>query len=164
MLSVDGSGANKINLVQQLLKHEANQANVLGLWYDWFCSESSLFNRGKRLWSAAKSIVHSEKFKAEDCYVFFKNNCPASKHPTYDSFKICDKKSGDVLFSISRNAWGFAGWEVHCENHWDEPIVKGSWKEVKAWFMPKPVQLKMNLAMAPQLALVNVIAPKLLLK
>jgi len=135
--------AGQPNLKAQFA-HDQTIENVKSLWYDWFCEEKGLFNRGKRLWSAAKSIVDSPKFKADETYVFFKNNCPAADFPLYDDFRICDIKSGDVLYTVTRNAWGFSGWQVHTEGHWDKPIFEGSWNEVKKWFMTpaaKPASL-----------------------
>ena len=135
-LLVIGDKKDQINLKAQLA-FEQTPENVKSLWYDWFCSTESLFNRGKRLWSAAKGIANSPKFKADETYVFFKNNCPAADFPTYDDFRICDIKSGDVLYTVTRNAWGFSGWQVYdiVNKGGGEPVAQGSWKEVKAWFM-----------------------------
>jgi hypothetical protein len=145
--------SNQPDLRKQLLAQ--NEANVLGLWYDWFCSELSLFNRGKRLWSAASSIANSSKFDAAKCYVFFKNNCPM-QGPTYDDFRICDIATGDVLFTVTRNAWGFKGWQVYDIKNGGgaDSVVEGSWAVVKAWFLAKPEQLSIGLALgSPQLKL-----------
>ena len=74
-------------------------------FYDWFCSDASLDRRAKSLQSKVIKLVNyfREKGSPIDCskvYVFFKNNCPGSG-PLYDSFSICDRESGDVLFWVT---------------------------------------------------------------
>lgn len=70
-------------------------------WYDWFCRDTSLRNKTYRMGNIVKQIKN-EKF-TNNCYVFFKNNCPMFG-PLFDSFKIVPiKDDGDarVLYSIS---------------------------------------------------------------
>jgi hypothetical protein len=74
-------------------------------FYDWFCSDASLARRAKALQSKVVKLVNKfrEIGKPIDCskvYVFFKNNCPMCG-PLYDSFSICDRKSGDVLYWVT---------------------------------------------------------------
>jgi hypothetical protein len=74
-------------------------------FYDWFCSDASLDRRAKALQNKVIKLVNyfREKGSPIDCskvYVFFKNNCPGSG-PLYDSFSICDRESGDVLFWVT---------------------------------------------------------------
>jgi len=74
-------------------------------FYDWFCSDASLDRRAKSLQTKVVKLVNKfrEMGKPIDCskvYVFFKNNCPMSG-PLYDSFSICDRESGDVLFWVT---------------------------------------------------------------
>ena len=74
-------------------------------FYDWFCKESSLPARSKKLQGQVIKFVNAlrESGKPIDCtktYVFFKNNCPMGG-PLYDSFSICDRESGDVLFWVT---------------------------------------------------------------
>ena len=103
-------------------------------FYDWFCKSSSLKNKGKVLWSKAKSLARSKKFDPSKCYVFFKNNCPGEGR-LYDDFRICDIETGEVLYTVSpKNAYGKADvWGV--DNDFDQPLVEGTWREVRAWFL-----------------------------
>ena len=112
--------------------------DVEKLWYDWFCKDSSLVRKGKTLLKKLKMIALSKKFDNDNCYVFFKNNCPLNGR-LYDDFRICDKETGDVIYCVipksghkcdegRAQVWGV-------DNDFNEPIVEGTWKEVKAWFL-----------------------------
>ena len=101
------------------------------LWYDWWCDTKWLQVKGEKLMNAVLDIVNSPKFDKRETYVFFKNNCPMVGK-LYDDFRICDINTYKVLYTVSnRNR----KWQVYCEGHWGEPIVEGSWKKVKEWFM-----------------------------
>jgi hypothetical protein len=65
-------------------------------FYDWFCKDSSLEGRAKKLKGLAIKLVDQFRLDREKVYVFFKNNCPMSG-PLYDSLSICDRESGDVI-------------------------------------------------------------------
>ena len=103
-------------------------------WYDWFCSGRALKNRGIALLRKLKSIKKSNKFNKDKTYVFFKNNCPCVGN-LYDDFRICDKDTGNVLYTIvPKNSKGEA--EVWGrENEFQGPLVKGSWNDVKTFFL-----------------------------
>ncbi|MCK9371191.1 hypothetical protein M0R04_14865 [Candidatus Dojkabacteria bacterium] len=110
-----------------------------GVWYDWFCCDSALVRRGKSLVSKLKSIQHSKRFDPENTYVFFKNNCPMDGS-LYDDFRICDIKTGDVIFTIvpksghtSDNGLG-AIWGYSESGREIDELFTGSWEEIKAWF------------------------------
>ena len=66
--------------------------------------------------------------------MFFKNNCPGEGR-LYDDFRICDIETGEVLYPVSpKNAYGKADvWGV--DNDFDQPLVEGTWREVRAWFL-----------------------------
>ncbi len=69
-------------------------------WYDWFCKETALLGKTKRLGGKVKKFAKTKRIQAlglEKTYVFFKNNCPMVG-PLYDSFSICDIESGDVIY------------------------------------------------------------------
>lgn len=106
-------------------------------WYDWFCRETSLANKTKELAPKVKMVAKSSKINVKTSYVFFKNNCPC-EGSLYDDFRICDMESGDVIYTIVpasgyksdkgiSQVWGR-------ENEFAEPLVEGSWKDVKAFF------------------------------
>lgn len=105
-----------------------------GIWYDWFCKEQSLIRRGQSMLTKLKSISKSNKFDNDKCYVFFKNNCPMSG-PLYDSFSICDIETGDVLFWVTARSGHSGLAEVASKDNNYQAIVKGSWKEVKDYFL-----------------------------
>lgn len=112
--------------------------NVMDLWYDWFCKDSSLERKGKDLLKKLKMIASSEKFDSDKCYVFFKNNCPCVGS-LYDDFRICDKETGEVLYCVVPRSGhkcdnGMA--KVYgVDNDFKEPIVKGTWRDIKTWFL-----------------------------
>lgn len=107
------------------------------LWYDWFCTTNALNNRGKVLLQKLYQIRKSTKFDSEKTYVFFKNNCPCN-FGLYDDFRICNIESGEVLYTVipsmkdsdkaHAELWGL-------DNNFNEPIVYGTWKDIKDWFL-----------------------------
>ena len=68
-------------------------------WYDWFCSDSALKRKTDRMGKVVARLTDSDKVNLDTMYVFFKNCCPMVG-PLYDQFKICDLKTGEVLFCI----------------------------------------------------------------
>lgn len=112
--------------------------DVMDLWYDWFCRETSLKRKGEALLKKLKVIASSDKFDNDKCYVFFKNNCPCYGN-LYDDFRICDKETGDVLYCVVPKS-GFKRDEGRAQvygvdNDFKEPLVEGTWRDVKAWFL-----------------------------
>ena len=112
--------------------------DVMCLWYDWFCRETSLKRKGEALLKKLKTIASSNKFDNDKCYVFFKNNCPCVGN-LYDDFRICDKETGDVLYCVTPKS-GFKRDEGRAQvygvdNDFKEPLVEGTWRDVKAWFL-----------------------------
>ena len=108
------------------------------LWYDWFCSDKSLERRGKSLFSKVKAIAKSTKFDNEKNYVWFKNCCPCCG-TLYDQFKISDIETGDVLYCVTPKSGHYSdkglGEVWGKENDFKEPLFRGAWKEIKAWFL-----------------------------
>jgi hypothetical protein len=103
-------------------------------WYDWFCNNRSLASKTKMLGKRLKQIAKSPKVNCETSYVFFKNNCPLNG-PLYDDFRICDIKTGDVIWTITPRSGHTGKAEVWGkENDFKEAIVQGSWKDVKEYF------------------------------
>jgi hypothetical protein len=112
--------------------------DVMSLWYDWFCKDSSLKRKGEALLKKLKLIASSNKFDNDKCYVFFKNNCPCVGN-LYDDFRICDKETGDVIYCVVPKS-GFkrdnGRAQVYgVDNDFKEPLVEGTWRDVKAWFL-----------------------------
>lgn len=108
-------------------------------WYDWFCKDSSLANKTKKLGAKVLSIIDSHLFDKEKTYVFFKNNCPCVG-ALYDQFSICNIETGDVLFCVQHLEKGSNGcdhshWELYDGNiSFCNPVVNGEWNEVKKYF------------------------------
>lgn len=62
-------------------------------WYDWFCPESRLAGRLKRLWDEIISRITDDKVL--DAYtIHFCNVCPASEHPLFDRIYLSRIGSG----------------------------------------------------------------------
>ena len=95
-------------------------------FYDWFCKDSSLERKSKKLYRAA--IKFCEKFNVdlEKHYVFFKNNCPMCG-PLYDDFRICDRETGDVIYCVTPKSGHTGRAEVYCrENSFERPLFEGA--------------------------------------
>lgn len=112
--------------------------NVMDLWYDWFCRDSSLERKGKDLLKKLKMIASSKKFDNDKCYVFFKNNCPFVGN-LFDDFRICDKETREVLYCVVPKS-GYKCDEGRAQvfgvdNNFQGPLVEGTWRDVKAWFL-----------------------------
>ena len=105
-----------------------------GVWYDWFCKDVSLIRRGASLLKKVQAISKSNKFDNDKCYVFFKNNCTGGGR-LYDSFSICDIETGDVLFWVTAKSGHSGLAEVASKESDYATIIKGSWKEVKDYFL-----------------------------
>jgi hypothetical protein len=112
-------------------------------WWDWFCTDRALVSKTKKLVGALRQIVLSPKIDIDKQYVFFKNNCPCyGDNKLYDDFRICDIKTGDVVYTIiPRDPFGKA--LVYAVKQWRdntartdnmEPVVKGNWEDVVKFF------------------------------
>jgi hypothetical protein len=131
------------NLAISQLLPQIETYDVMNLWYDWFCKDSSLKNKGKYLLKKLKAISKSSKFDNDKCYVFFKNNCPGFGN-LYDDFRICDIETGEVIFCVVPNN-GNKGSDTYGEAEvWAEDAngewgcqCHGSWTDIKKWFLKK---------------------------
>ena len=68
-------------------------------WYDWFCKDTSLANKTKKMGNIIKQIKEGGKVDLETSYVWFKNNCPLSG-PLYDDFRIADIENNYNLIVV----------------------------------------------------------------
>jgi hypothetical protein len=123
--------------ITQLLTTPPDYSIINDLWFDWFCKDKALVNKGVNLLKKLKAISKSSKFDNDKCYVFFKNGLTGAGK-LYDEFKICDIETGDVIYDVMPTGWGNDGypevWGI--DNDFEEPIIKvNSWKELKAWFL-----------------------------
>jgi hypothetical protein len=110
------------------------QTQIDAGWYDWFCRDTSLAAKTEKLGRKVLQLMESTKIDTEKNYVFFKNNCPG-RGGLYDDFRICDMETGNVIFTIvprcahsgKAEVWGR-------ENNFNEPLVQGTWRDVKTFF------------------------------
>ena len=134
--------------ISNLLTLEFNEEVVNDLWFDWFCADTSLYNRGKKLLSKVKAVSKSKLIDTDKTYVFFKNNCPLyGDEKLYDDFRICDIETGTVLFTfVPRNPFGKAEvWGRDKDNEFGLLIEAGSWSELKKQFLAlEVVEIKEN--------------------
>lgn len=69
-------------------------------WHDWFCRETSLVRKTKKLTRVLKAFLEGNpSINVETHYVWFKNNQPLSG-PQYDSIRISEVATGDIAWVI----------------------------------------------------------------
>lgn len=105
-------------------------------WCDWFCRDSSLAAKTKKLASKVKQIAKSDKINQDTMYVFFKNNCPMYGS-LYDDFRICDIETGNVIYTITPSSGhdSIKGMSSVYHVAGDGFVVdKATWKDVKEYF------------------------------
>jgi hypothetical protein len=132
---------NEYTLRQQI---EAFQnGNILdekcSYFYDWFCRDQSLKRKACSLMTKVKKFVKVANIDLDKTYVFFKNNCPFNGS-LYDDFRIYDRETGDVIFTVAPSlgytkrkgeaeVWGSA-------NSFKEPLFSAkSWSELLKTFV-----------------------------
>lgn len=104
-------------------------------WYDWFCKDSSLAGKTKRLGRLVKQVKDGGKINLDTMYVWFKNNCPCVG-PLYDDFRFADRETGNTMFTIccddQRAEHKYEVWGRH--NDFQGPIIGfDSAKELIEW-------------------------------
>ena len=123
---------SKASLAQQLealeqnvyLDSEGRESHCYN-FYDWFCRDSSLENKAKRLYSNVRTFLkHTPSIDTTKVYVFFKNNCPLGGS-LYDSFSICDIETGDVIYWVTAKSGHSGMAEVYfAGNGFGEPTQR----------------------------------------
>lgn len=113
---------------------------ILAGWYDWFCKDSSLKNKTKKMGNIIKGIKAGGKVNLKDWYIWFKNNCPLNG-PLYDDFRFANLETGEVQFTVqidccwNKHKYCVYGRTLDGVGHWDKPLFEtDSIKELKAWF------------------------------
>lgn len=71
-------------------------------WWDWFCNDSSLANKTKRLGNIVKQIKDGGKIDLDNMYVWFTNNCPVMD-PLYDTIRFSTLADGEPQFVVCCN-------------------------------------------------------------
>lgn len=79
-----------------------SRAKVKDLWWDWFCKESSLINKGRSLLQKLNQIADSEKIDADKTYVWFKNHCPGNG-TLYTACQSATLRPKTLSIALSRN-------------------------------------------------------------
>ena len=109
-------------------------------WYDWFCKDSSLSRKTKRMGNIISKLREGGKVNFKNWYVWFKNNCPLNG-PLYDDFRLADLETGEVQFTIQLDCcWNEKKYTVYGrtpdgEFHSDEPLFEtDSVRELINWF------------------------------
>lgn len=77
-------------------------------WYDWFCSDSALAGKTKRLGKVVAQIKDGGKVDLDNCQMCFKNNCPMVG-PLYDDIRIGDDEGNLFVISVD---------DERCEHKW----------------------------------------------
>ena len=115
------------------------RTQILAGWYDWFCKDSSLANKTKKMGNIIKQVKRGGKVDIENWYVWFKNNCPLNG-PLYDDFRFADLETGNVMFTIQIDCcWNKSRYAVYGrtpdgEFHSDEPLFEtDSARELVKW-------------------------------
>ena len=115
------------------------RTQILAGWYDWFCKDSSLANKTKKMGNIIKQVKRGGKVDIENWYVWFKNNCPLNG-PLYDDFRFADLETGNVMFTIQIDCcWNKSRYAVYGrtpdgEFHADEPLFEtDSSRELVKW-------------------------------
>ena len=113
---------------------------ILAGWYDWFCKDSSLKNKTKKIGNIIKGIKAGGKVNLKDWYIWFKNNCPLNG-PLYDDFRFANLETGEVQFTVqidccwNKHKYCVYGRTFDGIGHWDKPLFEtDSIKELLAWF------------------------------
>jgi hypothetical protein len=104
-------------------------------WYDWFCRETSLAGKTKRMGNIIKQVKDGGKVNLDTMYVWFKNNCPL-QGPLYDDFRFASLETGDTLLTIQiASIHNDKRYTIYGrKNHFDTPLFESdSSRELVKW-------------------------------
>ena len=104
-------------------------------WYDWFCRDTSLRNKTKKMGNIIKQIKDGGKVDLNNMYVWFKNNCPMSG-PLYDDFRIANIKDGATQLVIQIDSpWEDDKYAIYSvDDFFDKPVLlTNSSRELVKW-------------------------------
>lgn len=126
--------------IDHMLTHiaVARDEDIKEMWYDWFCKETSLVAKGRKLLGKLRMITPSARFDAATTYAIFKNNCPG-QGSLYDDFRICDLETSVVVFCVvpscghDATRGEAAVWGKKADGEFGQ-LVSGTWADVKAFF------------------------------
>jgi hypothetical protein len=112
------------------------KAQIEAGWFDWFCRDSSLANKTKKMGNIIKQIKMGGKVDLETSYVWFKNNCPLNG-PLYDDFRIADIENNNNLFVVQIDCvWNDSRYTVFERlDGFEKPVFQtDSSRELVKWF------------------------------
>ena len=112
------------------------KAQIEAGWFDWFCRDSSLANKTKKMGNIIKQIKTGGKVDLETSYVWFKNNCPLNG-PLYDDFRIADIDNNNNLFVVQIDCvWNDSRYTVFERlDGFEKPVFQtDSSRELVKWF------------------------------
>ena len=96
----------KVSLREQLAAFKAGNimdsdgtVNFCFNFFDWFCKDSSLEAKAKQLFPRVKTFAEKMGVNLDTTYCIFKNNCPMGGQ-LYDDFRICDRETGHVIWTV----------------------------------------------------------------
>ena len=105
------------------------KTQILAGWYDWFCKDSSLVNKTKKMGNIIKQVKDGGKVNLKDWYVWFKNNCPLNG-PLYDDFRFARLDTGDVQLTIQIDCC----WNNHRFSVWGRKSEDAEFEHERALF------------------------------
>ena len=86
-------------------------------WYDWFCPDSALAGRLKKIAPAVMGIT--DPFILDNFYVWFKNNCPLNG-PLYDDARfepLSGERGGNYFLVIKDSPHEKSKWTLYTERY-----------------------------------------------
>lgn len=104
-------------------------------WYDWFCRDTSLRNKTKKMGNIIKQIKEGGKVNLDKSYVWFKNNCPMSG-PLYDDFRIANIHDGATQLVVQLDSpWEEERYAVYSvDDFFDKSVLlTNSSRELVKW-------------------------------
>ena len=108
-------------------------------WYDWFCKDTSLKGKTYKMGNIVKGICDGGKVDLDNCYVWFKNNCPLNG-PLYDDFRFARLDNGEVQMTIqidccwNKHKYTVYGRKTVGGEFGDEPLFEtDSLRELRKW-------------------------------
>ena len=105
------------------------KTQILAGWYDWFCKDSSLANKTKKMGNIIKQVKSGGKVNLKDWYVWFKNNCPLNG-TLYDDCRFARLDTGDVQLTIQIDCC----WNNHRFSVWGRKSEDAEFEHEKALF------------------------------
>lgn len=116
-------------------ENENTNVQIEAGWYDWFCRDTSLKNKTKKMGQIIKQIKDGGKVDLNNMYVWFKNNCPMSG-PLYDDFRIANINDGATQLLVQLDSpWEDAKYVVYSvDDFFDKPVLlTNSSRELVKW-------------------------------